>query len=227
MLDSPERTRVICFFAHPDDAELSCFGTLAMLAAHGVPVRIVTATTGCRSSSAGGESRLEEARAAAALIGAESTSLALEDGAVSNDADAISRFESEIKDFQPTVLITHYPQRNGSGHQDHAAVSEMATSAGLRSPVVTHIFHSEPPTPATGFDPHIYVDVTDAMDLKLRALEVYAGESAKRYMTEATIRGRAAWWALNSGSPITGPGDACEAFRVVRARINLNGARGR
>jgi LmbE family N-acetylglucosaminyl deacetylase len=227
VLDCGDWTRVICFFAHPDDAELSCFGTLAMLAARGVPVRVVTATTGSRSNSARGRSRLEEARAAAALIGAESATLALEDGAVLNDADAISRFESAIDEFQPTLLITHYPQRNGSGHQDHTAVSEMATSAGLRAPTVTHIFHSEPPTPATGFDPHIYVDVTDTMDLKLRALELYAGESAKRYMTEATIRGRAAWWALNSGSPVTGPGVACEAFRVVRARIDLNGPRGR
>src|SRR5271165_5189238 len=62
---------VIAVEAHPDDAEISCGGTLALLARQGYRVGIVDLTDGEPTpASPGPEVRLAEARAAAETLGA-------------------------------------------------------------------------------------------------------------------------------------------------------------
>lgn len=60
--------RVLAVFAHPDDAELACFGTLAMLRSLAAEITILILTNGERSSSNTLDRRKGEAVAAARLI---------------------------------------------------------------------------------------------------------------------------------------------------------------
>ena len=66
----PQALDVIAVGAHPDDVEIGCGGTLALLAAQGHRVGIVDLTDGEPTPlSSGPEERLAEAAAAAAVLG--------------------------------------------------------------------------------------------------------------------------------------------------------------
>jgi len=70
MADLPEPLDVIAVGAHPDDVEIGCGGTLALLAAQGFRVGIVDLTDGEPTPrSSGPEERLREAAAAAQTLG--------------------------------------------------------------------------------------------------------------------------------------------------------------
>ena len=70
MPDLPEPLDVIAVGAHPDDVEIGCGGTLALLAAQGRRVGIVDLTDGEPTPrSSGPEERLAEAAAAARVLG--------------------------------------------------------------------------------------------------------------------------------------------------------------
>ena len=66
----PEPLDIIAVGAHPDDVEIGCGGTLAKLSRQGYRVGIVDLTDGEPTPlSPGPESRLEEAAAAARILG--------------------------------------------------------------------------------------------------------------------------------------------------------------
>jgi len=68
---APRQLDVIAVGAHPDDVEIGCGGTLALLAAQGFSVGIVDFTDGEPTPrSSGPEQRLAEAAAAARVLGA-------------------------------------------------------------------------------------------------------------------------------------------------------------
>ena len=70
MADLPEPLDVIAVGAHPDDVEIGCGGTLALLASQGHRVGIVDLTDGEPTPrSSGPEERLREAAAAAKALG--------------------------------------------------------------------------------------------------------------------------------------------------------------
>lgn len=68
----PEPLDVVAVGAHPDDVEIACGGTLAMLVKQGYRVGIIDLTDGEPTpGSSGPEERLAEARAAAQILGVQ------------------------------------------------------------------------------------------------------------------------------------------------------------
>ncbi len=101
----------LAIFAHPDDAELACYGALARLRRAGLPVHLVTVSPGSRSSSEATD-RVAEARTAAALIDAHLIIHELTDGDVGRSPDLYSRISGHLaeppvmsRQFCPTTFI--------------------------------------------------------------------------------------------------------------------------
>ena len=93
----PSPANVLALFAHPDDAEFLCAGTLAHLAERGASVHIVTMTAGdCGSTILPAAKiariRRNEAARAAKLMGAEYSCLE-ESFSVQNDVRHFIRLE--------------------------------------------------------------------------------------------------------------------------------------
>ena len=105
--------RVLAVGAHPDDVEILCGGTLARYAAAGHQVVVCHATTGDMGSFEHGREeisaiRLQEARAAAAILGAEHRTLGLADGEVNAADPAQKRLVVDlVRDARPDVILTH------------------------------------------------------------------------------------------------------------------------
>ena len=71
-----------------------------------------------------------------------------------------------------------------------------------------------------GFDPHIYYDITDSMDLKLELLSLFQSQSHKMFLQSRAIKGLAQYRALQSrlGSDVS----YAESFQIVKAGLDGN-----
>lgn len=123
--------RILALFAHPDDAEFFCAGTLAHLAGRGARVHIATMTPGdCGSTilPAAKISRLrrQEATRSAAIIGAEFTCLEERDLSIFYDRKAIQKVMEEVRSVDPTVVFTHSPADYMVDHETTSRICQTA-----------------------------------------------------------------------------------------------------
>jgi len=124
---------VLAFMAHPDDAEFFCAGTLIRLAEAGWEVHIATAAPGdCGTTTetpwAISARRTEEARKAAALIGATYHCLDERDGFVVYDKPTLRKSMDLFRRVAPSLVLTH-PAKDYM--MDHEVVSLLARAASF------------------------------------------------------------------------------------------------
>lgn len=147
--------RILAIHAHPDDIELLCGGTLALLAANGHQITLATMTAGdCGSVEMSAEEtskvRRSEAAAAAAIIGAQYICAGLGDLCVFNDDPSRRRTTELIRATRPDIVLTAAP---ADYHPDHEATSTLVRDAVFASTVPNY---RTGPAPALGAIPHLY-----------------------------------------------------------------------
>jgi LmbE family N-acetylglucosaminyl deacetylase len=188
---------ILAIHAHPDDVETVASGALAILAARGCRIWIVTATAGEAGSRQHGPEALasirrQEARTAAALIGADYACLGYPDLGVFSD-DASRRTMTEmIRAVAPDVVLAPSPF---DYHPDHEAASVLARDACFAASVPNYLTGPAPPLdsiPALYFmdaiggrdregrriPPDFGVDVNGVMAIKRRMLAAHASQTA-------------------------------------------------
>src|SRR5579871_818517 len=107
--ESPKVKRALGIFAHPDDAEFLCGGTVAKLCAEGWDVRYIIATSGDKGTkdltmtpSKLAETREAEQTAAGCTLGVkECIYLRYPDGFVEPDAEFRGRLVRLIRRYRP------------------------------------------------------------------------------------------------------------------------------
>jgi LmbE family N-acetylglucosaminyl deacetylase len=143
--------RLICVVAHPDDETLFAGGTLAMVAAAGVSVHVLSATRGeggevgepalC-AQDALGEVRERELRCAASTLGVFRVAfLGYEDPAIGSDNElyafetGFEELVAHIADYivgtAPTILVTH-GSAGEYGHPGHILLNRAVQTAHER-----------------------------------------------------------------------------------------------
>jgi len=128
---------VLALMAHPDDAELLCGGTLALLAKHGWRIHVATATPGdCGSTSLKPEAiaaiRRQEARSAVAILGGQFHCLERRDLQVRYDGDTLVAACGLLREVRPRLVITHSPS---DYMLDHEQISLVARAAAFSAPI--------------------------------------------------------------------------------------------
>jgi LmbE family N-acetylglucosaminyl deacetylase len=191
---SDRATRTMVVFAHPDDAEFSCGGTVARWANEGVEFVYVVATDGSKGSSDPDMSserlialRREEQRNAAAVLGVKDVVfLDYADGYLEHTLALRKDIARAIRKYRPERLITMAPYRSFSigtsvNHPDHLAVGDAALAAVYPTARDRLTF---PELVAEGFEPHIvrevyvmgsdapdtWIDIEQTLDKKIEAL---------------------------------------------------------
>ena len=186
------RPVVLAIGAHPDDVEIGCGGTLLRHAHAGDRTTILTLTGGEHGGDAG--ARADESRAAAELLGARLVHLQLPDTVLSEGPETISAIEAVIADVGPTIVYTHTLRDN---HQDHRSTNR-ATMIAARG--VPNVLCYQAPSTVIDFTPTHFVDVTDFIDAKLRALRAFASQYAVRvYLAEDMTLATARYWSRFAG----------------------------
>jgi LmbE family N-acetylglucosaminyl deacetylase len=169
---------ILAVGAHAGDMEISCGAVLAKQVQLGDRVVMLHLTLGeggnpRLSPEEYGRQKREEAKAAAAAIGAEVLFGPYLDGEIPND-DGARRYVAEvIRQVKPSSLITHWRH---SIHKDHFVTSAVTVDAELLASLaavktdhppyggVKAIFFTENWEDKEGFAPYTYVDVTGALE---------------------------------------------------------------
>lgn len=125
---------ILVMAAHPDDAELSCSGTIARHIARGKKVGIVDFTQGELGTRGTAEIRLKEASAASEILGLSAReNMGFRDGFFKNDEEHQLKLVEIIRKYRPEIVLANAIEDR---HPDHGKGSELADKAcflsGLR-----------------------------------------------------------------------------------------------
>jgi len=126
---------LLAIMAHPDDAELSCGGTLAGAARRGARVAILDLTRGEMGTRGTPEARAREAARAARALGIRHReNLGLPDSALELTLEYKHEIAARIRALRPRVVLLPYWEGR---HPDHVATSHLGYQAcylaGLKS----------------------------------------------------------------------------------------------
>ena len=209
MADKIERVLVIT--AHPDDSEFGAGGTVAKIVKEGREVAYCIVTNGNKGSSDRTMTpdrlaaiRAEEQRNAARVLGVEHvTFLGYPDGEVEDTRDLRRDVSREIRRFRPDLVICQNPNRTynlGASHRDHRTVGGVVLDCvyplardHMAFPELLPEFEPHKVREIHVMqwnEPHIVNDITDVMDLKIKALACHASQFKDFAAVEARVRAR-------------------------------------
>ena len=164
---------ILAMHAHPDDVEILAGGTVAMLAAGGHRVVIITMTPGdCGSHEHGPEEiasiRRAEAASSARLIGAAYRCAEFRDLAVYSDDPSRRRVTEILRQVAPEIVITSSPVDYMA---DHEATSALVRDACFGAPAPNYRTGSETPAWPIAAIPHLYfMDAVGGVDRENRRI---------------------------------------------------------
>jgi len=201
--------KAMIIFAHPDDAEVQCAGTIAFWIEAGIKVTYVVLTKGDKGTQdpamtreALASLRRGEQLRAADVLGVEKV-LFLEngDGELEVTMEKRRMLTRIIREYQPEVLVTHDPWMRYQLHPDHRACGTLALDAmisardrlyfpdqidqGLKPCRVRRIllFASD--------QPDFWVDIGTTLDKKMKALGQHRSQVSQWVKWEEWLRKRA------------------------------------
>lgn len=191
-----DRKKVLVVAAHPDDEVLGCGATIAKHVKGGDEVHVAILAEGLTSRGMGKHTRdthkehlsalAASAEKANAVLGVHSLNLHdFPDNRMDSQdlLDVVKVVERLVESIKPTVIYTHHA---GDVNIDHRVIHRAVVTACRPLPgqqISTLLFFEipsstewQPPGSSPGFLPNWYVDVSDTLDDKFRALSAYASE---------------------------------------------------
>lgn len=186
----------LAVYAHPDDPEVACGGTLARWAAAGCRVEVVLCNQGDKGSADPAvdrqrlvRTRTEEARRAGELLGVSAHHhLGYEDGGLYDGRALTAAIVAVIRASRPEVVVCPDPTAVFFGshyynHRDHRAVGWAALDAVAPAASSPHYFpdagapHRVTTVLMSGtLEPDVWVDITGSIDAKARALQCHESQ---------------------------------------------------
>jgi len=175
---------LLAIAAHPDDAELTCGGTLALAVRQGHRVGILDLVAGESGTSGSAAVRAREAARAARILGVHARENAgLRDAHLHNTDETRRALVTWIRRFRPRTVILPFPVGR---HPDHRIASEVARDACYLSGLARY------DAPGRAWRPHkilyalayredpvkptFVVDVSSTFAAKLRAIHCYKSQ---------------------------------------------------
>ncbi len=185
---------VLAFFAHPDDAEILCAGTLSLLKKAGFSIHIATIGNGDKGTAVFGKEeiirlRRAEAIKAAALLEGRYHCLEIEDVFILYDRESIEKASSLVRKIQPDIVFTHSPDDYMLDHEISSKIVQTAcfTSGMKNLPVPEKPFGHVPCLYYTDaieskdkfgkrIEPGFFVDITREIQVKEQMLASHASQ---------------------------------------------------
>jgi LmbE family N-acetylglucosaminyl deacetylase len=214
---------VLAVYAHPDDADVACGGTLARWAKAGSSVHLVVCSDGGKGTTDPtvkpkklAAERAGELEASSALIGLSSLqNLGFPDGELV-DSDAFrGTLVERVRTLRPDLVCGHDPTAVFFGqdyfnHRDHRIAGAALLDAVAPAAALPHYFPEAGPAHQVStallsgtLDPDDWVDVTDTIETKAAAVECHrsqfagqggwAGEAVRRRAAEEGRRAGVAY----------------------------------
>jgi bacillithiol biosynthesis deacetylase BshB1 len=173
---------VLAFGTHPDDLEISCGGTLVLLARRGYRVGAADLTRGELGTRGTPELRARETQAASRILGLTlRVNLGLPDGNIERSEDNLLRVIRLIREHRPRLVLAPYWEER---HYDHVHASHLVAEAAFYSGLAKIETGQASYRPfrvlyyvgRVGFHPSFVVDVSAAFEAKMAALRSYRSQ---------------------------------------------------
>jgi bacillithiol biosynthesis deacetylase BshB1 len=180
---------ILVMAAHPDDAELSCSGTILSYIAQGKKVGIVDFTRGEMGTRGTPEIRLQESNDATKILGLHAReNLGLADGFFQNDQTSQLILMELIRRYRPEIVLANALEDR---HPDHGKGAKLAIDAcflsGLRM-IHTIDSHSKSEQPAWRpkhvyhyiqdryLEPDFVIDITEHWETKEQSIRAFKSQ---------------------------------------------------
>jgi bacillithiol biosynthesis deacetylase BshB1 len=174
---------ILVMAAHPDDAELSCAGTILKHIAAGKKVGIVDFTRGELGTRGTPEIRLQESADATKILGLHAReNLGIRDGFFKNDEETQLKLIEVIRKYQPEIVLANALEDR---HPDHGKGAQLAIDAcflsGLRQ-IKTGDLPAWRPTQVYHYiqdrylEPDFVVDISANWDQKEAAIRAFKSQ---------------------------------------------------
>lgn len=193
MIEDSTPARALAVFAHPDDPEVSCGGTLARWAAAGSEVHLIIANRGDKGSPDPGADpddlaaqRAEEVATAAGVLGLAGVEhLGYPDGELEDDPTLRGQIVAAIRSHRPDALIAPDPTAVFFGdtyvnHRDHrqlgwAVLDSLVPAASPLYDPAAGPAHQVGLVLLSGtLEATAWVDITEVLDKKVAAVASHA-----------------------------------------------------
>jgi len=193
VIESFQPERALAIYAHPDDPEVSCGGTLARWSAAGAEVHLIIANRGDKGSSDPAADpddlaaqRAEEVAKAAAVLGLASVEhLGYPDGELEDDVALRTQLVEAIRARRPDALVAPDPTAVFFGdsyvnHRDHrqlgwAVLDSLVPAASPLYLPEAGVAHQVALVLLSGtLEASAWVDITDVFDRKVAAVASHA-----------------------------------------------------
>ncbi|MBP1674479.1 MAG: hypothetical protein H6Q24_617 [Bacteroidetes bacterium] len=181
-------------FAHPDDAEFMCAGTLSLLNRAGWTIHIATITKGDKGTTVFSMEeissiRKEEASRSAEIIGGYYHCLEFEDVYIFYNRDTINKTTNLIREVHPDIVFTASPNDYMIDHEITSLIVETACfSSGIKNMEINaepfepipYLYYCDPMEGKDKFgnliQPSIYVDIESEIYTKEKMLSCHASQ---------------------------------------------------
>ena len=179
---------VLGIFAHPDDAEIMCAGTLALLKEKGMEIHIATMTGGDKGSATLSREeistiRKQEGAAAASLLNGSYHCLGFQDIYLFYNAETINKTVELLREVKPAVVFTASPSDYMVDHEMTSRIAQTACfCAGIKNmeaggeplEFTPHLYYTDAMEAkdilGRTIDPGFYIDISGVMEIKERML---------------------------------------------------------
>ena len=178
---------VLAFAAHPDDAELACSGTLAVLKSSGHTTGIVDLTQGEMGTRGSREERMEEAARSSEILGLDyRANLNLGDTSFEINRENQLRIIEQLRHCRPSIIFIN---AKTDRHIDHPRAGELVKQAaflsGLRNIETEYEGQKQVPwRPEEIFHyiqyqyikPDFVVDISEAFNTKMESIKAFKSQ---------------------------------------------------
>lgn len=174
---------VMVIAAHPDDAEITCGGTIIKMTDGGKQVGVIDLTEGEMGTRGTPVERLRDAEAASKIMNlAVRKNLHMPDSALEYHTENKQKIAATIRTFRPDTVILPYAE--GQRHPDHRIASKLGYDACFLAGLSRAHLEGEPHRPrkimyATSFieTAHsFYVDISEQFERKKQAVGAYRSQ---------------------------------------------------
>ncbi len=188
--------KILAIGAHPDDIEPQIGGTLAKLANDGAKI-LTVATTATSTGASSVDFRDEEARKAAACLGASFLSLGIPQDEFTFSRNYISTFDDLFSAEKPDMVFTVNAM---DSHHEHQFVSQCIRSASRKNSFSLISLNQAFPGGVGAHSHNYFSNISDFHKIKIESVKCYESQVAKYgqdWLDAIAARDRS--WGFNLG----------------------------
>ncbi len=227
-MENCQKRRILVIAAHPDDEVLGCGGTMARLAREGNEIYTLMMGEGITARDEKRDRRLrqKELNFLKKQVISANKILGVKEIFIHNFPDnrfdsvdlldIIKRIEEVKRKIKPDIVFTQHEKDLNIDHQIlYKAV--LAATRPIAGETVKEVYSFEALSSTEwnyplNFLPDVYFDISDTLDIKIKAMEIYKSE-LKNFFHPRSLEGiklNARYWGMRVGHKYV------EAFKTVR-----------